>query len=120
MSEQHTPKAIWDPDIAGLAIEISNQYVIWTWKSEQGEKTFEDTKLRTIRAMISQYTTTEVARLEAEKAELVEASRSCIKEFEHIDKHTPHSETEPEWWLAWSNVCRKTRAALAKARPDES
>ena len=79
---KHKPKAIWDPDIAGLAIEISNQYVIWARKSEQGEKTFEDTKLRIIRAMISQHTTTEVARLEAEKTELYELQFKNDKEYE--------------------------------------
>lgn len=45
---------------------------------------------------------------------LVEVLQLCVTEFERIDKKTCYSEREPEWWVAWSQVCRKLRAALAE------
>ena len=46
-------------------------------------------------------------------AGLVEAATYSREEFDRIDKLTPWSNIEPQWWLAWSEASRRTSTALA-------
>jgi hypothetical protein len=55
------------------------------------------------------------ARLIAAAPELLEACDIALHVFERIDKQTPWSETEPDWWLDMVARMEVVRAAIAKA-----
>lgn len=71
-----------------------------------------DAALEAIAAIIHKHKTP--AEKAAEK--LLEAAQFCLTEFECMEKLTLHSEREPEWWVTWSNVCRKIRVIIAEVK----
>lgn len=57
----------------------------------------------------------EIDELTKQNAKLLEALKLAVSEFDRIDDKTPWTETEPEWWLAFSTVARYARQAIAEA-----
>lgn len=54
-------------------------------------------------------------------ANLVNTARLIVREFDQTDGHTSYRETEPEWWLVYSDLARQASIILAKygSRADE-
>ena len=100
-----TDKPVW---MENLAWEIDVQYATWEQEDMGGDPTSTADRLIAIIALILKHCPEDKG-----VGKLVEALQLCVTEFERIDKKTCYSEREPEWWVAWSQVCRKLRAALA-------
>ena len=55
------------------------------------------------------------ARLIAAAPDGLARAKANVAAFEAIDKMTPFGDTEPKWWLAWSEQVRLDREFIAKA-----
>lgn len=51
-----------------------------------------------------------------ERDGLLAACERNVAAFDEIDRETPFTESEPSWWLGWSEQARIARAAILKAK----